>query len=105
MEKNNLFYKFQSGFRENHSCYTAINALTNTWLESIETQKLTGAVFLDFKKAFDLVNHDILLKKLSLYLQNNDSLIFFTSYLSSRLQFVSINCKNSSLGNVTCGVP
>ena len=74
-------------------------------MESIETQQLTGAVFLDFKKAFDLVNHDILLKKLSLYLQNDDSLNFFTSYLSSRLQFVSINYKTASLGNVTCGVP
>ena len=61
MENNNLFHPFQSGFRQNHSCSTALASLCDKWLSNINESKLTGAVFLDFKKAFDLVDHSILL--------------------------------------------
>ena len=105
MENNNLFHEFQSGFRENHSCSSAINSLVNTWISSINSHNFTGAVFLDFKKAFDLVNHDILLKKMDIYMKNNESLSFFKSYLSNRYQYVSVNCNTSQYGNIHCGVP
>ena len=105
MESNALFHKFQSGFRKNHSCHTSLTALVDNWLLAINNGELTGAVFLDFKKAFDLVNHSVLLEKLHIYLRNNNSLDFFTSYLKGRHQFVSLNCKSSSIGSLTHGVP
>ena len=105
LESNELFHKFQSGFRANHSCSTALNALCSAWLSSIHSSNLTGAVFLDFKKAFDLVDHSILLKKLNLYIKNNRTLDFFRSYLTDRRQYVYINCRASSSGLSLCGVP
>ena len=92
MEANTLFHKFQSGFWKNHSCHTSLTTLLETWLSAINNEELTGDVFLDFKKAFDLVNHPVLLAKLHMYPRHDNSLAFFTSYLEGRRQFVSINC-------------
>ena len=62
--RNTLAFPFfQSGFQCRHSCQTAITRLTDTWLSAINNRRMPGAVFLDFRKAFVLVHHDILLKK------------------------------------------
>ena len=104
-EIHKLFYPLQSGFRPHHSCQSALNYLCDAWLSAINQQKLTGAVFLDLRKAFDLVSHEILAKKLSLYLRNQTSLSFFKSYLENRSQFVVTNGKTSSAQTVMRGVP
>ena len=63
LETHQLFHSFQSGFRCGHSCQTAVTRLTDIWLSAFNNRQMSGAVFLDFRKAFDLVHHDILLKK------------------------------------------
>ena len=105
LENNKLFHDFQSGFRKQHSCHTALTALCDTWLKSIQDSEINGAVFLDLKKAFDLVNHSILLEKLKLYFKNKSTIDFFASYLKDRKQIVSLNCHSSSAGVVNIGVP
>ena len=59
-----LLHRTQSGFRPSHSCETALIGMVCRWLESINQGALIGAVMIDFKKAFDLVDHAILLEKL-----------------------------------------
>ena len=84
-----LLHKNQSGFRPNHSCETAQIGMVCKWLESINKGSLIGAVMIDFKKAFDLVDHSLLLKKLKHYKLSNDTLLWFASNLSKRKQKVS----------------
>ena len=67
--------------------------------------EVSGVVFLDLKKAFDLVDHDILLKKLAIYLKNSSSLPFFKSYLHNRTQCVLLHGSYSSKESVKYGVP
>ena len=55
----NLLQKEQSGFREHHSCMTALTKMTEAWLSEMDSGNLTGTVLLDFSKAFDLVSHNI----------------------------------------------
>ena len=105
LEGRNLLHSLQSGFRSKHSCHTALTRLVDTWLQSIHESNVTGSLFLDLRKAFDLVNHEILLKKLELYFGNLDSLAFIRSYLTSRTQAVLLNGSYSSTGIVDCGVP
>ena len=93
---NDLISNKQSGFRSNHSCETALTILTDEWLNSMYSNEYCGAIFVDLCKAFDLVNHNILLQKLSLYNINNDSLLWFQSYLNDRKQSVKINCTYSA---------
>ena len=66
---------------------------------------MTGAVYLDLSKAFDLVNHELLLDKLALYHVSPSCLELFRSYLGERRQYVFVNGKRSSEGLIKCGVP
>ena len=68
--------------------------MIDSWLNAIDNGKMVGVVLVDFKKAFDLVDHQILLSKLKLYGIQNEILLWFNSYLSQRRQQVVIN--NSS---------
>ena len=71
----------------------------------MENRKYGCGIFIDLQKAFDTVNHDILLMKLEHYGIRGTALDWFKSYLSDRKQYVSVNGCNSSYLNVTCGVP
>ena len=105
LETKTLLHPFQSGFRPKHSCQTALTRLCDTWLDAINSRNMVGAVFLDLKKAFDLVSHGILLQKLKLYFQNISSLTLLSSYLSNRSQVVYLNGNLSSSQKVKYGVP
>ena len=56
-----LLHKTQSGFRPNHSCESALLSMVDSWLSALDNDKLVGVLFIDFQKAFDLVDHEILL--------------------------------------------
>ena len=105
LDKYNLLYSLQSGFRAHHSCSTALTHLWDSWLHEVNKKKIVGTVFLDFRKAFDLVNHEILLKKLSLYIPKSPSQELFSSYLSKRNQYVFVNGQKSKKQIVATGVP
>ena len=74
LNKYNLIHESQSGFRQRHSCQTALIKLIDQWMASVDKGDIVGALFIDFRKAFDLVDHTILIKKLSAYKFNNLSL-------------------------------
>ena len=105
LESHNLFHPKQSGFRRFHSCSTALASLTNTWLTALNAAEMVGVVYLDFKKAFDMVDHDILLNKMSMYTNNSKSIPFFRSYLTCRSQHVSVHGTLSSEKSILSGVP
>ena len=105
LTQHDLLHDAQSGFRENHSCETALAKMIDTWTQNMEDGQLTGVVFVDLRKAFDLVDTDILLKKLAVYQCDNISLTWFRSYLQERKQSVKFKGSTSSTKPVTHGVP
>ena len=102
-------YKFlhenQSRFRPKHSCQTALVKLIDDWMECIDKGDMIGALFMDFRKAFDLVDHKILLHKLSLYKFDSSSLEWFRSYLSYRQQTIDSEKGLADYTTVISGVP
>ena len=105
LQSNGLLAKTQSGFRAQHSTVTALLEATDSWYQNIDNGDINAVLFLDLKKAFDTVNHSILLQKLSFYGVKNQSLNWFKSYLEDRQQCCYVNGKTSSLRLLTCGVP
>ena len=105
VSKHDLLAKHQSGFREGHSCQTALIRLTDEWLKAIDSGKNIGSVFVDLKKVFDLVDHEILLHKLKLHNFSTKSLALFKSYLTDRKQCISHNNTFSSSRILSSGVP
>ena len=103
--KYDILYTLQFGFRANHSISHALVSLTEAIKNSLDNRKFGCGIFLDLQKAFDTVNHEILLMKLEHYGIRGICLDWFKSNLSDRKQFVSVNGSNSSLCNITCGVP
>ena len=95
----------QFGFRSKHSTSHALILLTEKIRKSIDQGLFTCGIFLDLCKAFDTVDHSILLDKLSSYGIRGKAHDWFSSYLSNRRQFVSIGSSNSDPLPVRCGIP
>ena len=105
LNKYSLIHETQSGFRQKHSCQTALVNLIDQWMACIDRGDIIGSLFLDFRKAFDLVNHNILIKKLSVYKIRNQSLQWFISYLESRQQTIDSGQGMSIRSLIRSGVP
>ena len=105
LNKYRLIHESQSGFRQKHSCQTALVKLIDQWMTCIDQGDFVGALFVDFKKAFDLVDHSILLNKLSLYKIDQLSLKWFFSYLSCRKQTIISDNDASEYATIKTGVP
>ena len=104
-DKKKIFTKNQFGFLKNKSTSDAVNKFLDNIYSSINENSYFGAIFLDLSKAFDTVPHDILLHKLENYGVRGIAGGLIASYLSNRKQFVSINGINSSMSDMTIGVP
>ena len=91
IEKYSILTECQFGFRKGYSTQQAIAEITENFKKAIDSNIYTCGVFLDFAKAFDTVNHEILLKKLEAYGFRGTTLNWFSSYLTNRKQYVSLN--------------
>ena len=105
LEKHNVLFSHQFGFQKNKSTSQAILDLCNQLTNSVDKKEVSCCIFLDLAKAFDTVDHKILLDKLSHYGIRGSGLNWFKSYLSSRTQKVCINGLLSEPQTITHGVP
>ena len=105
IDKNNLLNEKQFGFRPNHSTYMAIIELVDKIANAVERNETTVGIFLDLSKAFDTINHDILLNKLKHYGFRGIALDWFKSYLSNRKQFVRYQMNDPNHKIINCGEP
>ena len=107
LNTNNILYKHQYGFRSKHSTIHPIIQLLNNCAESNNQtpNKLTLAAFCDLSKAFDTINHDILLRKLNVYGIRGLANKWIASYLEKRSQFVEFKSSKSQCLDIKCGVP
>ena len=105
LDDHKILNNFQFGFRKKHSTEQAILEITDKLRKSIDSNEITCGLFLDFSKAFDTVDHQILLKKLYQYGIQGRAHAWFTSYLSNRFRQVKIDDVKSDLKNISYGVP
>ena len=105
LELHNILYNNQFGFRKNNSTAFALIQITEKIKESIDNNKFGCGIFIDLRKAFDTVNHEILIKKLEHYGIRGSALEWFKSYLFNRKQYVLYGGQSSNLKPITCGVP
>ena len=105
LNNNNLISASQSGFRSLHSTLTALIEATDNWSINIDKGLLNEVIFIDLKKAFDTIDHTILLRKLRIYGVDENGIKFFESYLSNRSQRCCVNGELSETAKITCGVP
>ncbi len=105
LEKHRILYNLKFGSRASHSIDHALVSLTEAIKNSLDSKKFGCGIFIDLQKAFDTVNHDILLKKPENYGIRGTVLHWFESYLTDRKQYVTVNGSNSSFLNVSCGIP
>ena len=99
-----LIYIRQSGFRSKHSTETALIRIIDDLLFNLDNDRVSGMVLVDYRKAFDMIDHTLLLKKLEVYGLSRDSLQWFTSYLKDKRQFVKLGDKQSSVAIVRHGI-
>ena len=105
LDYNNIIYDFQFGFRQQYSTSHALINITENIRKALDDGNIGCGVFVDLQKAFDTVDHQILLAKLNHYGICGVSNDWFKSYLSNRNQYVSINGYESGLAAINCGVP
>ena len=105
LAENKLLGNQQFGFRSIHSAALAPGKSVNKWLMNVDNGKLNSVIFLDIKKAFDTVDHKIVLQKLSYYGIKGNSQKLIDSYLQGRIQCCSVNSHVSAIEHIRCGVP
>ena len=105
LDANNTLYEMQYGFRKNRSCEHALLAAQNILLDTLSKKEIALLLLIDFSKAFDMVDHKILLNKLYHYGIRGIAHDWIKSYLMNREQFVHIRGKNSTTKVLEYGVP
>ena len=104
-DSHRLFYHSQHGFRTKHSTETATLEFIDKIMRHLDNGELPIAIYIDLSKAFDTIDHTILLSKLNFYGVKDNSLNWFSSYLSNRKQFVAFKDSTSDLHANDIGVP
>ena len=105
LSQNNILIENQFGFRKGRSCEQALLTAQNEILASLSKKQISLLILIDFSKAFDMVDHNILLEKLYRYGIRGIAHEWFKSYLKGRKQYVTINGKQSSTLDMLYGVP
>ena len=102
LKENKILYEYQSGFRSAFSTDTCLIHLIDFIKQEGDNGKYTGMVLLDLQKAFDTVNHKILLQKLNAIGLGRQSIKWFESYLTGRTQVVDIRSEERRVGKECC---
>ncbi len=105
ISESKLLTNYQSGFRGLHSTVTTLLEATNEWAYNIDSGNVNAVMFLDLKKEFNTVDHEILLNKLNAYGIKGTAGNWFRSYLNERNQKCFVNGHFSSSRLLQCGVP
>ncbi len=105
LENNNILNMHQYGFRPGFSTDHALSHVIDNILQSLDNKEHLVGVFMDLAKAFDTINHEILIRKLLKYGIQDNSISWFKSYLANRYQQVKYNGVMSEKSQIVCGVP
>ena len=105
LNNHNILSDNQYGFRKHHSTAYALACLYDKISSAIENKECTVGIIIDLSKAFDTVDHNILISKLEHYGVRGTALRWFKSYLSNRQQYVEFNGISSESCKIKCGVP
>lgn len=103
--KHSILTESQHGFRQGKSTQTALLTMKELVIKNIERNEFTLGIFIDYSKAFDYLNHNILLQKLDAYGVRGVANVLFQSYLCNRMQCVAIDGCVSSQKKIRSGVP
>ena len=104
-DKHKVLSNSQFGFRKNHLTEYALTLFYEKISSAIDNKEISVGIFIDLSKAFDTVNHEILLDKLRYFGIRGVAYNWFASYLNNRQQFVQFNDTSSSRHVIKCGVP
>ena len=105
LENNNFLTNVQGGFRPKHSTAQTTSKLTDDMFDNMNNKKVTYVLLIDFKKAFDTINHKILVKELSKIGLHHNAVKLLTSYPSNRAQRTLVNNSLSDIKSLNFGVP
>ena len=105
MTKNNILYESQHGFRQGHSTESLLIEFVDSVKHEVDQGHVPLGIFIDLSKAFDTLDHEILIKKLEFYGFNRYALKWFKSYFFNRKQFTMVNKESSKLEIIKTGVP
>ena len=104
-DKNNILYPLQHGFRAERSCESQLLSFTDDVSKNLQQGRQTDVLVMDFSKAFDKVDHDLLCLKLSRYGTRGDINRWISSFLTGRKQCVVVEGEQSKFVPVESGVP
>ena len=105
MEENSIFHPSRHGFRSHHSTCTALLEMYDGWINAASNNEFVATMMLDLSAAFDVVDHNILLKKLAIYGLDSSSIKWVNSYLQNRQQVVLVDGCLSEPLHLDAGVP
>ena len=102
---NDHLSDYLCGFRAGYSTQSCLILMLEKWKKALDKKKMAGALLTDLSKAFDCINHELLIAKLDAYKFDYSSLSLIFSYLSGRKQRTKVNSAYSTWSNITTGVP